>query len=746
MKSNHDRVSSNRLYRFAKYIGRQDQAIDFMINMKSLSKDAASLFAMAVTDVGLLPKFYSKIFPNDTELNKDPQWRKLLEREKTLNGCTDYIETNDDYDEYENIQRSLLNLDFKTAKKQLENWQPQKYWIRAKAVRLSAYPDNVEPSLKLIELAVKQEQNVQEELFDLAVGNFIACDFPQPYNTDKYLRAGIDGPNALLNHMIQAFQKAEKPKRRGWVGTVTQIGGQTLDYEHGLRVLQFIIESGIYLAKPQYVMLRIELWYSVFKRMCKHFPYPCFFYSIQYGDKDVLRRIGEDFAFNSELQHFNHDILTKSLLAIVMDETPAYFRSGILNVIGSIYFAVDETEWFSLFEKSVFKIFLEHLNDWKSDDPIVYNVKCALGSIRNSHNIKRVFDKLLKRYDTNKAIVSDIIVNNLMIDHIDEPILLDNIDGIGDIMCSDTIDMLYSLNKEHKLSCKCRTEIIEYVKRSPLEQFPKDRFATCQLIRLVFEDVEALQIVKSHLLSMDMFCCGIIDNGELAWYEPSYVRMDGLLHKINWSDEEFDQIRSNISKNVKLYENASDNIKKNSFIKSAHIRYLSDMKRYISSLPELRRSCLSEESEIVEKLFTELTEFRTNISLMMSDQSQDVNDAFSNICEGLENNEFEAHRNDIDFLLDRAIMQSSVALTRNLKIAAYLVKNFSKEMLTDRYIGKLETLIAVYANPKAWADLDLRFAFIYLHTIADALQQNGKDSETIKFWLYNKFVNRFVRF
>ena len=55
-------------------------------------------------------------------------------------------------------------------------------------------------------------------------------------------------------------------------------------------------------------MFDIANWFVVFKNLFEYFPYPCFFYSIQYNDKDVQRRIGEEFAYNEKLQDFNKEL------------------------------------------------------------------------------------------------------------------------------------------------------------------------------------------------------------------------------------------------------------------------------------------------------------------------------------------------------------------------------------------------------------------------------------------------------
>ena len=125
---------------------------------------------------------------------------------------------------------------------------------------------------------------------------------------------------------------------------------------------------------------------------------------------------------------------------------------------------------------------------------------------------------------------------------------------------------------------------------------------------------------------------------------------------------------------------------------------------------------------------------------MMSEQPADVDRAMENIYEGIIHNGIERYHEDVDFLIDRAIMKVPVALTRNLRC----IKFISEKIVSSGYANKLHKLLAVYKETESWPLLDLRFAFNYLQSIAKALKQNGESDEVIDFWIENKFVKRFI--
>ena len=731
-----------KLCRFPKVIFPQEHLVQRMMTKQPLTAEKAFLFAYAVKDIGQIPSYYVIYHKDDEELGKQPMWIQLIEREKTLHGSIDtLVETEENWAIYEQIQRHLFNLDFAKSKDLLVNWHAKDYWVQNRAMRMAVYEDQYKEALKILDETIKKERNPSERLYEVILANFISHSWPQPYSTDNYWRYGLDGQGDMLNYMMSSLRnKKQKPKRRGWIGSTWKFGSDHGDYVKSLRILQFIIDSGIYVSLPGYIMFDIANWYVVFQNLFEYFPYPCFFYSIQYNDRDVQRRIGEDYAYNEKLQKFNEDILIKSLNAVGKDETPMSFKAGILNVTATMYIAVDEKLWFELFKDSVFKDFLLRLQDVKDSDELVFNVKFALGSIRNPDNIYWAFRQLISRYTTNEEIVSGIIVNNLLIQNIQEKTKISDILMFPNVLDRNTLDLLDTLNKDCLLSDECISSICKIVHNTDIQDIPRDRTVLYQLFNLTKGDKQCVEKIKRCFLSMNIWHCGILNDKEFGWTEPMYIRLNLLNDKITWTDDEFEIIKDNLIKNVSTYDEAHKSLHGDSFLKSIQVRYLSDMIKFIDGLEPNRRESLLSCREIIEKLLLDRTEYADNIDLMMSEQSADVDRAMGNICEGIVHNGIEKYRDDIDFLIDRAIMKKPVALTRNLRC----VKFICEQIISFGYAKKLLKLLSVYEDSESWHSLDLRFAFNYLHFIAKALKENGEIDEVIDFWIENSFVNRFI--
>ncbi|MEE3416554.1 MAG: hypothetical protein VZR53_14430 [Prevotella sp.] len=728
--------------RFSKVIFPQEYFVQRLMTKEPLTENKAFLFALAVKDIGQIPSYYVNYHKEDEELSKQPIWIQLIEREKTLHGSMEtMVEIEENWAIYEQILRYLFNLDFAKSKELLCNWDAINYWLQNKVMRMAVYEDQYKEAQKILDETIKKEKNPSEKLYEVILANFISHTWPQPYSTDNYWRYGLDGQGDMLSFMMSSLRdKKQKPKRRGWIGSTWNIGSNHGDYVKSLRILQFIIDSGIYVSLPGYIMFDIANWYVVFQNLFEYFPYPCFFYSIQYNDRDVQRRIGEDYAYNEKLQKFNEDILIKSLNAIGKDETPMYFKTGILNVTATMYIAVDEELWFEIFKKSVFKTFLQRLQDAKDSDELVFNVKFALGSIRNPDNIYWAFQQLIARYSMNDGIVSGIIVNNLLIQYIQKKVKINDILLFPNVLSRKTLFLLNTLNNEGFLSDEFISSFCKIIHGTDVLDIPRDRVALFQLFNLTKNDKQSVEKIKHCFLSMNIWHCGILNDKEFGWTEPMYIRLNLLNDKIIWTDDEFDIIKDNLIKNVSLYDKAHKSLHEDTFIKSIQVLYLSDMIKFIDGLEPNRRESLLSCREIIEKLLLDRTEYADNIDLMMSEQSADVDRAMGNIYEGIVHNGIEKYRDDIDFLIDRAIMKKPVALTRNLRC----VKFICEQIIHFGYAKKLLKLLSVYEDSESWHALDLRYAFNYLHFIAKALKQSGETDKVIDFWIENTFVNRFV--
>lgn len=312
------------------------------------------------------------------------------------------------------------------------------------------------------------------------------------------------------------------------------------------------------------------------------------------------------------------------------------------------------------------------------------------------------------------------------------------------MLSKEALGLLDTLNSSSLLSDKCRNEICEIVVNTSEEDIPLDRIALLQLINLTKQNTIAIEKIKKCLLSMDIWHCGVLNNNEFGWTVPQYIMLHLLNDKVTWTDAEFDIIKNNLIKNVSSYDSVHEKLHQDAFMKNVQVRYLSSMLKFINGIEALRRDELSQVRTDIERLLKDRIQYSDNIDLMMSEQSADVDYAFNNIYEGVTNNGVNQYRDDIDFMIDRAIMKTSIALTRNIKYIYKFVDEYGQDLVNLGYIGKIKKLLSIFRDSNAWKLLDLRFAFNYLYCIAKVLKVFGHSDEVVDFWLNNAFVKKFV--
>ena len=496
---------------------------------------------------------------------------------------------------------------------------------------------------------------------------------------------------------------------------------------------------------PGSYIFDISSWYKVFSNLYAYFPYPCFFYSIQYNDKEVQRRIGEDFTYNENLQFFVQDILKKSLYAIGNKSTPSYFKNGMLNIIAIMYTAVNEEDWFKQFNETIFEELLKNLGNIQDSDSLVFNTKYAIANIREQENAYYIFIHLMKHFTDNEKLVSDLIVNNLSVNLIKSKYELDNILNFSNILQLEILDLLDCLNENGMISENCIEAICETIINTPINNIPHDRIALFKLVNLTRNNDAALARIKECFLSMDIWHCGLLDNEEFGWTEPMYIRLNLLNNKITWKDNEFEIIKNNLINNVSKYNKAHKTLHEDTFMKSIQARYLSDMLKYINGLNNKRRMELSDVYSEIEGLLADRLEYANNIDLLMSEQASDVNYALGNIYEGITNYGIEKYRNDIDFLIDRAILKIPTALTSNIRCIWLIIKEKGEDLIKLDYSGKIIKLLSEFKKSESWDILDLRLAFNYLYSIAKKIKELGIQNDVISFWMENPFVMKFIK-
>ena len=675
----------------------------------------------------------------------------LKEKEGTFNGKESQLSGTDDELVYENIQRNLFHLKFKETNSIINNWKPSRYFIVIKAMRLATQENKQDNAFMLLSDYISKEDNLSTKLYAMQIANYISNRYPWPYDTEVLYQYGVDGIGDVLNFMIQQLRgKVEAPKSRGWIGSTMNFGGSHPEYEKSLRTLRFISDCGIYLNYGATCFFDKANWYLVFQNLYEEFPYPCFFYSIQYRDKDLLTRVGQDFAYSPKLCDFNQDILLRSIKAYGDEQTPSIFLTGLLYITGPIYFAVDEDVWFETFVMIILKEVLDCIDKYDLSYPLIKNVEYALNAICHHDHINQIMVSLMSRYSENSRLVDYLIRHCLHIEYLKDGISNDLWDTfrllISDYPHIDITDLIFYLNQYNLITKEVLCLFIDKFKATEIETIPKNMVSSMHLCILTKGDKSAFEKAKDIFLNQDIWHCGIMIDGK-GWSSPHYIRLAALKGQIVWSDEDFERISDNLIKNIKLYDDAHSKLHEESFMRNEQVSYLSDVLQFIDSLTPERKETLTDLKGRVEALLKERINYNTLIEGMLSEQSMDVSYVIDNVVQGIMANDVSVYIDEFNFILDRAIMGEGLVINKMLDGVRLVVRNKPDEVISLGFCPKLNLLLSIYK--KRWQNLkEFKpvWSFNYLYEIAEFLkEQNYVEDEAIKYWLTDPFVQRFIR-
>lgn len=697
-------------YPFCQVVYNQERFIETALRRKGvLTEPEAYLFALAVKETGQLPGYYSKFLQDKPILDSIPLWKEMIQREETLKGSIELLQhgNSSDYFTYENIQRKLFHLDFETAHRLLEDWDAKGYWLQAKAMRLAAFHGS-EKAFGILSSYIDSLDNAQEKMFACVLANYISLMDPRPYNLECFLQNNIYGQGEIISYILEKMRSKEgKPKQRGWVGSSYSLGSNNTLYEQSLRFLQFIFDTGLYLNFGIRSFVNIKDWYKVCKNLFRFLPYPCFFYSIQYHDKDVLRRIGQDYAFTPDLLEENKDLLLSSLKAYGNQCTPETFLSGILNITGPLYLCVNESIWFDSFKTNIFDFMITHISEYTHSDIVVKNVDNAVSCLKSKYYLEIILETLLQHAKDNMDIVQRVICSDMNLKYLDEELNEGISNLLEELICVypqiDITEVVYFLNINKCLPDRLLKLFMTKLKEVSFDDIPSEAGSLLYICILAKNDEEITKKAKQKILEKDIWHCGVLPNG-YGMTAPNYIHPQFFKEVREWNDEEFKIISNNLKENINKYSAFSEKLREDSFMKNVQIAYLSDVLQYIESLSDDRKKSLEDIRELTKRLLSSRVSYDSFIEAMLSEQSADVSNGIDNIVQGVRSSGLKSYHNEINFIVDRAIIGEQIVLSKNLSVIEWLIRNYEQDFKEMQIDSKLLVLLSVYKN--RWQDMD----------------------------------------
>ena len=304
------------------------------------------------------------MFNSDTDIGKEFELLYIRNLNLTAQDLSEYTSNNTtDAIIYESLLSAAFHLDFDSMYQQLNQWSPEELSWKSRVIALNSY-FNLKNDASINDIEKSSETNIQEYRYYL--DTILNASFGVEWwsksdkfylNFDEKRKTICKELNRLDENTQYLIEKLSKQKveitPRGNTNITYHFGGQ-MALEYSIQYLQVINEIGLPLCKFRINFLKKEEWYLVFKNTYTLYPYPCLFYSLQFGtEENFMRRVAEDYVYSNELSDIHTDILSYCLKAYSMEHTPQNIKMGILSFTPLFFKVVHSKLWKEDFGKIV---------------------------------------------------------------------------------------------------------------------------------------------------------------------------------------------------------------------------------------------------------------------------------------------------------------------------------------------------------------------------------------------------------
>ncbi|MDH6388399.1 hypothetical protein M2474_001841 [Dysgonomonas sp. PH5-37] len=560
--------------RFVKSTFRQEDILLDLNVENSLTIDKAKLAILAFKDTLYLPEWHPNIDENISKfLDDSEEWNvrylELKEREKSLMIKDPSKKQEVSFSYYENVLRAAFTLNFKELKSLLDKWNPNNEEAQKKAGFYSVF-DNDKSIFVLNEYIEKEidkkERNYAQQQLDYLTGQRISPD-----KSDNI----IDYRDLIL----KGLSKNESIKPYG--STSSQDNSEQQFYKTSFKAMQFLIETGWQNSRNGLTFINAETFYVISRNLFKDYPYPILYYILQYdGYKDILKRIGQDFAYSNFMQEENVEILEMLFLAYLSSNTPNAYKRSILWIASELLISVSPSKW----RKYFIQIWTENVLDiWENirrKDSLDSFIKNGLPYLdfKNSkqviidciENKNRKPDTSIKylyyNYDSLKRNLSKLKKDAELKGVVDS--FIDTISDGADFVIAGNIFNL--LTKEQLKKVAQKIEIIDtQIKLKPFNLKSMSFFAKL--------DSRICKVYKKIILNSPYLWDNGLNSDESA-SPPDFIEINKISYNIKWDKSELLKIYNSLC-------NRYTKLKNSKFLNDRDDTFFSNM--YVSLLEEM---------------------------------------------------------------------------------------------------------------------------------------------------------------
>ena len=726
---------------YAKNVSFQEFVLDEILKKdgSALTEDDLTILLQLMADIGLCTNAMPESLA--TLLETREEWPVIKNHEFTLQSDKELLTEDSDNHKLENCLRLLYHFDFKGAKDAMDSWQPQG---RFKTVKASlGYFFNRTESMKILDSVIMNTEDAIERYTASFLYNCIDSGFISTYPLNEFRNKGLTGLNDVLVAIIEELKK-NKIVEIDTYGTETVYvhadGEGYIDptnERRSYRFLNLISNGGFNLCYGISNIINVTDWYLIFRNLYCNYPYACLYYSSQYNNKKVLRRIGQDFAYEEKLQDILPDLLSQILMALESPDTPGTMISGMLQIGSQMFFGMKEELWFDDFFEYFSTTYSSEEGKYiYSSDSKIF-VSNALVCLHNKDDIDKVVTVLLHQYEKTSDDVIDKLefrtrLNKLDTLNAEQGEALERIARNSSLR--NTSILLSIFDDKHLLPKEIKETFVKLYIAKIDELEKSDNITLLNFCCLAEGMPDVVVKLKEIILKRNIWDSGV---GE-QWIvdaHPFYIMHLG--ESFIWS----------LVENVQIYENLKTNLKK---LTKKTLKDALWHRQYRSLLQEMNsyaeKNYIVEDDvkkDIVEKLAI-VQHFNYLEEGLYSDNPEAVENATNVLNLEFREGHFDENREYLDILINKCTMMNTPGLSDSFVTISVAVHFCGDSIKNDvRLLKALYRLLLQYKN-KDLRDLDLQVihAGHSLLVIAEFLGTTELNDENVAYWLDNTNLTR----
>lgn len=729
-----------------------------------------NLIFIAIDDLGIIMSLFWReeeslsIEAISAKYSKtDSKFKDLLVKDNIFKLNNDFL--NSRFPEREGMEDNLfdqkliyllLNFNFKQLKTELEIWNPQSSeHILQKAGFLSLFDLNRAEKLLIDNWNKFQEVSIEEQLYYYQILKYYSANYQNSKSIDlnekilKIKSLGFEDLHKKFKGLLEALE--EKPQKldrygagRFSISNSFNLSNDSSPLVKGVQFIQLLFDYCLPVNTGISYFIDIKEWYKIYNATFESYPFPVIFFTLQYSDEKILRRMAQDFINSDHLIEETNYLLPKLLAVYEDSDIIPRFKKSILFFCSEFFVAVDSRLW----EKTFYEIFKQEnfqkfVLDSRRDGEYIFTVN-ALPFIKNKIIIRGIINFCidnrkndiaidilysLNQNDTFKNLTSKIITKKLS----------SKIDKIIKGLTNDENSWFFVWNIYEVLS-QSQIQIIKQqlhlVNYNTIMSVGIWRF----FLILSEGDKKIFKIIKKGIIqNNELWNTGFLPSGGLSMGHNFILlhRLKNIIHNL-WTKQEAISIYNKLSDElIKIEDWISRKYNDQEFR-----NILQEMNYFIEEEKDKLKG-ISGFEDIRQKI-KHLYDKKSNIiDGLISNDSNEIIWALSELSYYLDKeNVMSEKQNMITTLLNKIILGNTVALEASIACLVSYIRDENLEKLFVNHPILLISILKKYSKELP-DDTEKVFMMKNMIKIAESLERFSISHEIIDYWKKVKKESRF---